>query len=446
MIKYLLRNQIVLLAVMMAAMLPCGVMAHDFEVDGIFYKKFGTRQAVVTYKGDNYDSKAYSGKIVIPEEVTYEGTTYSVTSIADYAFWECRSVTSVTIPNSIVSINPWAFGYCSFTSITIPASVTRIADLAFCDCSLLREYKVDSKNPQYKSFDGAIYDSSLSKLLFVPSARVNELKFPASLTILGDYAFYACRALTSFSIPEGVSEVGKMAFLECTSLASISFPKSLTSIYANSFFGCPALKEFIVDTDNPKWKSIDGVVYTADATKLALVPRGLENEFVVPDWVESIGAYAFYDCESLTSITIPRSVTSIGSAAFLECQSLKKVICLNPEPPELSNLLMKDLDVTLYVPEGSVDAYSQDEFWADSFTEILEYKSDGIENLASDSGKISFRRDGDGIVVSAPANEIITVFNAAGQLVYHGVGPRVSLAAEGVYIFRVGNNAFKVVH
>ena len=111
--------------------------AHYFEVDGIFYNTSGNNTASVTYKGDSYDTydNEYSGTVTIPSEVTYEGTTYSVTSIDDWAFSRCSDLTSVEIPNSVTSIDYSAFYGCSgLTSVEIPNSVTSIGYQAFAYC------------------------------------------------------------------------------------------------------------------------------------------------------------------------------------------------------------------------------------------------------------------------------------------------------------------------
>ena len=110
--------------------------AHDFEVDGIFYNKNSDGTSVsVTYKGSSPTSHIYSGAVTIPSEITYGGTTYSVTAIGKDAFDYCKNLTSVKIPNSVTSIGRYAFGECSgLTSIEIPKSVTYIGVCAFAYC------------------------------------------------------------------------------------------------------------------------------------------------------------------------------------------------------------------------------------------------------------------------------------------------------------------------
>ena len=105
--------------------------AYDVEVDGIYYLTPKKNVAIVT-KGDN----KYSGDITIPSSINVNDVDYSVTSIGEWAFGFCSSLTSVTIPNSVTSIGDAAFGYCSgLTSITIPNSVTSIGGSAFQSCN-----------------------------------------------------------------------------------------------------------------------------------------------------------------------------------------------------------------------------------------------------------------------------------------------------------------------
>ena len=110
----------------LAFLLPALATAHDFEVDGIYYNINGN-EASVTYKGSDVNdySNEYSSSVVIPPTVTYNGTTYPVTSIGDWTFADCDSLTDIDIPNSVTSIGDGAFYECrELTSIDIPNSST----------------------------------------------------------------------------------------------------------------------------------------------------------------------------------------------------------------------------------------------------------------------------------------------------------------------------------
>ena len=139
--------------------------AYDAYINGIFYN-FSSSEATVTYQNSSHNS--YSGDVVIPATVTYQGKTYSVTSIGNDAFRVCSRLTSVTIPNSVTSIGKNAFSGCSgLTSVTIPNSVTRIGYSAFEDCSGL-----------------------------------TSITIPNSVTSIGGWAFAYCSGLTSVHITD----------------------------------------------------------------------------------------------------------------------------------------------------------------------------------------------------------------------------------------------------
>ena len=134
-IKTLLITMAVLLSSITAS-------AHDFEVDGIYYNvtSFANLTVSVTYKGNSYSSyyNEYTRAVTIPASVIYNSMTYSVTSIGDYAFSDCSSLTSITIPESVTSIGESTFYSCrNLTSIVIPESVTSIGEWAFARCSSL---------------------------------------------------------------------------------------------------------------------------------------------------------------------------------------------------------------------------------------------------------------------------------------------------------------------
>ena len=229
--KQLLRFSILLLAILMPAL----ATAYDFEVDGIFYNINGN-EATVTYNG-LYD---YSGSVTIPATVTYNGTTYPVTSIGKFAFYNCNGLTSVTIPNSVTSIGVSAFESCSgLMSVTIPNSVTFIGNEAFYYCSGLTSVTISNSV------------TSIGDEVFSGCSGLISITIPNSVTSIGNWAFNECIGLTSVTIPNSVIYIGEGAFRYCSSLMSVTIPNSVTAIKDDAFHGCLSLKDMYSYIANP---------------------------------------------------------------------------------------------------------------------------------------------------------------------------------------------------
>ena len=346
-----------LLLTLTAALLALSSWANGTEIDGIHYElDSSTGTASVTYTGSSSSDNTYSGDITIPASVTYSGTTYSVTSIRDFAFYNCTGLTSITIPSSVTSIGRYAFYGCKgLTSVTIPSSVTSIDYAAFSGCTGLTSIKVEAGNTKYDSRDNcnAIIETASNTLV----AGCKTTTIPESVTSFGSSAFRGCTGLTSITIPNSVTSIEYATFSGCAGLTSITIPSSVTSIGERAFEGCTGL-----------------------------------TSITIPSSVTSIGGYAFSDCTGLTSITIPSSVTSIGDRAFRGCTGLTSITACKMDPSEYNcHAIAFDnvpySSVTLYVPAGSASAYRALEPWRYFSNNIVETDLTSIQTPTINSSE-----------------------------------------------------------
>ena len=273
----------------------------------------------------------------------------SVTSIGSYAFGGCRSLTNITIPDSVTSIGTSAFSSCtSLTNITIPNCVTSIGSCVFYKCASLTSIEVSNNNENYSSLDGVLFNKNKTELITYPAGKGqtdSDYVIPNSVTSIGDFAFGGCTSLTSVTIPDSVTSIGYDAFSGCTGLTSITIPDSITSIGAGAFEGCTSLTSITIPdsvtsigagafrnteyyNDESNWDN--GVLYISNCLIYAKCDE-LVGEYSIKENTRLIGDSAFYNCTSLTSVTIPNSVTSIGSYAFNSCTNLKSIIVLTPD-------------------------------------------------------------------------------------------------------------------
>lgn len=287
---------------------PHTTLAFDFsEVapSGQFlYYNIVDSHAEVVSPGPGYYNYV-TGDLVIPSSVTFNGTSYIVTKLADVnylgTFENCSRLTSVTIPNNVTVIGDYAFRSCSgLTSVTIPNSVSLIAEAAFRGCTSL-----------------------------------TSVTIPNSVTSISGYAFYGCTSLTSVTIPSSVTSIGGSAFYGCTSLTSVTIPNSVTLIGGSAFHNVRHIEYYGNATGSP-WGAIsmngvvDGDFVYSDTTRQNLMAYiGTGGAVTIPNNVVTIGAKAFFEYRNLTSVTISNSVTSIGNSAFYGCSSLTSVTIPN---------------------------------------------------------------------------------------------------------------------
>lgn len=209
--------------------------------------------------------------------------TTGLTMIDCRAFCDCKSLTSIAIPDGVVEIGKSAFYGCTgLTSIAIPDSVKKIALGAFSGCLGLTSIAIP---------DGV---KKIGLYAFYGCTALTSITIPGSVTKIGESAFYDCKSLTSIAIPDGVTEIGSYAFSGCTGLTNVNIPSGVKKILNGMFNNC---------------------------TGLTKIP--------ISDGVTEIGQDAFFGCSGLTSIAIPGSVEEIAPGAFEKCTGLTSVTILN---------------------------------------------------------------------------------------------------------------------
>ena len=327
-----------LISLLVALFATTALWAYDFKYGDLYYNiTSGSDKTVEVTCQELLSSKNYAGltSVTIPTTVSYNGTTYSVTSIGECAFMWCTGLTSITISNSVKCIEVSAFSGCDglisivvessnttydsrdncnaivetksnaliagCKTTTIPNSITSIGNSAFSGCSGLTSITIPNSV------------TSIGERAFYGCFSLTSITIPNSVTSIGDDAFYDCSGLTSITIPNSVTSIEESAFKGCRGLTSITIPNSITSIGYQAFSGCDGLTSIVVESSNTTYDSRDNcnaIVETKSNTLIA----GCKTA-TIPNSITSIGDYAFY-YSGLTSITIPNSVTSIGESAF----------------------------------------------------------------------------------------------------------------------------------
>ena len=438
------------------------MFAWDYEhvqIGDLYYNLDATNHtAEVTSQNSSYPYWSTSITTAnIPSSVEYNSVTYSVTSIGDYAFFLCSGLISIILPNSVTSIGDNAFYGCTgLTSpvynahifaylptsysgaYTIPSGVESIAGHAFYNCTGLTSVTIPNSvtsigNDAFLSCTGLPVEDNLryadTYLVGAVGKTLSTYIIKDGTKWIGSSAFSSCKNLTSVTIPNSVTSIGHAAFSSCIGLTSFIIPKSIDNIGIAPFVGCSNLTSIDVDSENPYYCALDGVLFNNAKTTLIQYPGSKQGGYVIPNSVTtmgdaafsnctgltsvtipnsvtSIGVSVFNECRNLTSVTIPNSVTTIGKAAFLLCRSLASIMipnsatsigvaafshctaltsvtCQATTPPAMGDYAFGEGEVDcsqipLYVPVGSIDAYRTADQWQD-FTNILPIGAEETE-------------------------------------------------------------------
>lgn len=316
-----------------SAVSPSGHTLY-YNIDGSNVKV--TSEIVVDLGTDAYETLP-TGDLGIPETVTHDGVTYTVATIGDCAFLNCRGLTSVTIPATVTTIESGALAGCSgIKNLVVPATVTTIEENAFRYVRHI-EYNgpaTDNSNWNALSLNGVVDgnfaypDENKTRLNACLDTDDGTVTIPASVKVIAGYAFVELSSLISIDVPNSVDSIGTGAFRGCENLVSATLPTHISLINGYLFCDCKSLKSF-----------------------------------VVPDSVKNIRSGAFLNCASLSEVTIGYAVEKIYGEAFRNCTNLRQIHALAPVASELANgdpfsNVLKE-DVVVYVPGGSMDSYKE---------------------------------------------------------------------------------------
>ena len=297
--------------------------------------------------------------------INIDGNSYYTSNdkLGNYAFYDCRVLTNLTIPSSVTSIGESAFEYCSsLTSLTIPSSVTLIWHYAFRGCSGL-----------------------------------TSLTIPSNVTLIGGSVFSGCSGLTSLTIPSSVTSIGNNAFHGCSGLTSLTIPSSVTSIGSDAFSGCSSLTNlyYIIDDEFE--------TYLSKGHPYIDVNCGIEY---------------YLNDKKITSVVIPSTITALGEYAFQKCRDLTSVYVSWPTPISAGSAFsgVGISKCTLYVPQGTEQDYWLADVWGD-FGNIVEYDPTGIDMVttSTDTKELS-RYSVNGQRLSAPTKGLNIVKYSDGSV------------------------------
>ena len=341
--------------------------AHDFEVDGIYYRITNStiKTVAVTYKG-NYGYEGsyneYINSVTIPSSVNYNSATYSVTSIDSDAFYNCSELTFVSIPKSIISIG----------------------DDAFRNCPKLETFLFeDINNIQYVGYnpfigtgwfnnqpDGLIYFDKIF-LGYKGMKPEGAVEITDGTLIVAGGVFVECPNIKSIKLPSSILSIGNYAFSGCTNLISVNISDSVKILsQEGTFSGCSNLTSINIPTGN-----------------------GYPNSFP-EDIGSSLWFDMFEDCYNLQEITLGKDITHIYGS--LEgCPNLSKITLKSLTPPSCNENPFINKSINIHVPYTSIDDYRNDSFWA-QFDNIIglynHFKKDGIYYYINNDTEVGIGR------------------------------------------------------
>lgn len=413
--------------VIMAVIFPLSL-----GVNAIRYEKFGLVFEINTSSNTCSVVDAILNcfsEIEIPSSIEYEGVEYPVTSIGRSAFLGKDSVlTSITIPESVTVIEGYNFNFTNLERIVLKCDTVSIHGGVFFGTKWFDNF------PDGPVIIGRVlyrYKGDIPSSYIVPDTivKIAGEAFANQIVPMHGIRFPRNNYLTSIDIPESVTWIGDKAFYYCDELSSVTIRGNISRIENGTFTCCVMLSSFTIP---------ESVRYIGAG---AFCETGLSS-IILPPNLEKIDTLAFGYCDSLSSITIPQSVVEIGLVAFANSH-LESIYFLNSTPPILGDQAI-DRYCSLYVPEGSFEAYrSATAGWGYTFN-IMEFDPTGVDLIVSIIPDV-FSSDGVIRVSGAGSGAVISLYGVTGELLYKGTDTTIPVSGSGLYIVKVNEFTRKVV-
>ena len=403
-----------------------------------------------------------------------------ITNLSAYSFWQCPSLTEVTLPSSITEIGKVFLQCENLETVNVPANakLKTIKEDAFATNKKLKNF----------NFQGNCNLEAIEANAFANAESLESFKFPKTVTKIERNAFTGCTnmatatfaedadiqkigegafadcGLTSISIPKKVQTIEREAFRSCKVLNKIDVTEFTTKIDPEAFKYCNNLTDINVSKKNEVYSSVDGYLLSKDKKELLIFPPGKANSkfTLLPPSIEKIGKFAFYDCQALTNVTIPNKVTTIGERAFGLCKNLNTItfLCdamINPNNiNQLENTMSFDdgkqapemfKNIDINVRKERLSEYSNNDFYK-KFKSISPSFTEGREEYIAVSDNavdmLSTKREDHTFVLPTSIKHEGKTYNVSliGDYAFEGVSEKVQEVVVRKDVKYIGAKAF----
>ena len=273
-----------------------------------------------TVENDEVTITQYTGN---DAEVTVPGSIKGmpVIAIGSSAFHHCDNIKSVTIPDSVVRIGGLAFSKCyALEHVTLGRGIREIdfSPFSFCEKMIYNKYK----NGYYVGNE----ENPYLALVSMASEDAETVTIHPDTVVVCGSAMKGCSSLRELFVSDAVVSIGSFAFSYCSSLETLYIPESVESIGHMAFEHCDSLLNIVVSDKSPHFKSVDGILFSHDGTRLIKYTAGQNvSSYSIPNGVLIIEDYAFENAKQLTEVLLSDSVEEIGHSAFIHCENLRNI-------------------------------------------------------------------------------------------------------------------------